>query len=152
MRISYVSITHSQPQTTTTMSTSKATAISKLSKEKNQRILLELVSQPGNGKKAVYYWCFFAQIAPDACADCKGMHSIDVSRHIIHRISQPRHLAGLHIISAFSSGTLASIALLSILTCRSVHCASIHRKIGTHITRVYVNERARLWLNPDVFL
>lgn len=61
---------------------------SKLAAEKNQRILLELVSQPGN----------------DVCADCKAR----TPRWASHN--------------------------LGIFIC--VNCASIHRKMGTHISKV----------------
>ncbi|OCB87443.1 hypothetical protein A7U60_g5348 [Sanghuangporus baumii] len=70
------------------MSTSKTSGLSKMTRDKNQRILLELVSQPGN----------------DVCADCKAK----APRWASHN--------------------------LGIFIC--VHCASIHRKIGTHITKV----------------
>ncbi|GJE98718.1 ArfGap-domain-containing protein [Phanerochaete sordida] len=60
----------------------------KLAAEKNQRILLELVNQPGN----------------DACADCKAR----TPRWASHN--------------------------LGIFIC--VNCASIHRKMGTHISKV----------------
>ncbi|KAL5514781.1 hypothetical protein ACEPAG_2097 [Sanghuangporus baumii] len=70
------------------MSTSKTSGLSKITRDKNQRILLELVSQPGN----------------DVCADCKAK----APRWASHN--------------------------LGIFIC--VHCASIHRKIGTHITKV----------------
>ncbi|KAH8112245.1 ArfGap-domain-containing protein [Phellopilus nigrolimitatus] len=62
--------------------------VSKIVAERNQRILLELVSQPGN----------------DICADCKGK----APRWASHN--------------------------LGIFIC--VRCASIHRKIGTHVTKV----------------
>jgi len=62
--------------------------VSKVAAERNQRILLELASKPGN----------------DVCADCKAR----APRWASHN--------------------------LGIFIC--VNCASIHRKIGTHITKV----------------
>ncbi|KAH7910541.1 hypothetical protein BJ138DRAFT_1152658 [Hygrophoropsis aurantiaca] len=65
-----------------------SSGISKITAERNQRALLELVMKPGN----------------DICADCKSRN--------------PRW-------ASFNLG---------IFVC--VHCASIHRKLGTHITKV----------------
>ncbi|THH04761.1 hypothetical protein EW145_g5286 [Phellinidium pouzarii] len=62
--------------------------VSKIVTERNQRILIDLVAQPGN----------------DACADCKSK----APRWASHN--------------------------LGIFIC--VRCASIHRKIGTHVTKV----------------
>ncbi|EJD05324.1 ArfGap-domain-containing protein [Fomitiporia mediterranea MF3/22] len=70
------------------MSASRASGVSKIAAEKHHRILLELVSQPGN----------------DICADCKAK----APRWASHN--------------------------LGIFIC--VRCASIHRKIGTHVTKV----------------
>ncbi|KAJ3557286.1 hypothetical protein NP233_g11784 [Leucocoprinus birnbaumii] len=67
---------------------STSTVINKLAAERYQRILLELVAQPGN----------------DICADCKARN--------------PRW-------ASFNLGIFICVA-----------CASIHRKIGTHITKV----------------
>ncbi|KAI6015266.1 hypothetical protein F5J12DRAFT_523718 [Pisolithus orientalis] len=65
-----------------------SSGISKIAAERNRRVLMELVSKPGN----------------DVCADCKAR--------------APRW-------ASFNIG---------IFIC--VNCASIHRKIGTHITKV----------------
>ncbi|KAI0705611.1 hypothetical protein C8Q76DRAFT_630669, partial [Earliella scabrosa] len=62
--------------------------INKITAERNQRTLMELVTQPGN----------------DVCADCKNRNPRWASYN------------------------------LGIFIC--VHCASIHRKIGTHISKV----------------
>ncbi|KAF5350682.1 hypothetical protein D9756_008690 [Leucocoprinus leucothites] len=67
---------------------STSTVVNKLATERNQRLVLELASKPGN----------------DVCADCKARN--------------PRW-------ASFNLG---------IFIC--VSCASIHRKIGTHITKV----------------
>ncbi|KAJ7130313.1 hypothetical protein C8R44DRAFT_613539 [Mycena epipterygia] len=63
-------------------------ALNKITIERNQRTLLDLVAQPGN----------------DVCADCK--------------VKNPR----------WASHSLG------IFIC--VSCASVHRKIGTHVTKV----------------
>ncbi|KAF7343386.1 ArfGap-domain-containing protein [Mycena venus] len=63
-------------------------ALNKITIERNQKILLDLVAQPGN----------------DVCADCK--------------VKNPR----------WASHSLG------IFIC--VSCASVHRKIGTHVTKV----------------
>ncbi|KAG1888247.1 hypothetical protein F4604DRAFT_1570482 [Suillus subluteus] len=65
-----------------------SSGISKITTERNQRTLLELVMQPGN----------------DICADCKSRNPRWASHN------------------------------LGIFIC--VNCASIHRKLGTHITKV----------------
>ncbi|KAG0699064.1 hypothetical protein DFH29DRAFT_809575 [Suillus ampliporus] len=65
-----------------------SSGISKITTERNQRTLLELVMQPGN----------------DVCADCKSRNPRWASHN------------------------------LGIFMC--VNCASIHRKLGTHITKV----------------
>ncbi|KAG1752082.1 hypothetical protein EDB19DRAFT_1628154 [Suillus lakei] len=65
-----------------------SSGISKITTERNQRTLLELVIQPGN----------------DICADCKSRNPRWASHN------------------------------LGIFIC--VNCASIHRKLGTHITKV----------------
>ncbi|OAX43756.1 Arf GTPase activating protein [Rhizopogon vinicolor AM-OR11-026] len=65
-----------------------SSGISKISSERSQRTLLQLVMQPGN----------------DVCADCKSR----TPRWASHN--------------------------LGIFIC--INCASIHRKLGTHITKV----------------
>ncbi|TFK53178.1 ArfGap-domain-containing protein [Heliocybe sulcata] len=65
-----------------------SSGVSKVAAERHQRILLELVAQPGN----------------DVCADCKSKNPRWASHN------------------------------LGIFLC--VHCAAIHRKMGTHISKV----------------
>ncbi|KXN88436.1 UBA domain-containing protein 3 [Leucoagaricus sp. SymC.cos] len=67
---------------------STSSVVNKLSAERNQRLLLELASKPGN----------------DICADCKARN--------------PRW-------ASYNLGIFICVA-----------CASIHRKIGTHISKV----------------
>ncbi|OJA16539.1 hypothetical protein AZE42_00644 [Rhizopogon vesiculosus] len=73
-----------------------SSGISKISSERSQRTLLELVMQPGNGK-----WHPFPQTTEAA-------------------------------ISSLQFETFAQIMFIKY----SVNCASIHRKLGTHITKV----------------
>ncbi|EPQ51947.1 ArfGap-domain-containing protein [Gloeophyllum trabeum ATCC 11539] len=65
-----------------------SSGVSKIAAERHQRILLELVAQPGN----------------DVCADCKTRNPRWASHN------------------------------LGIFLC--VHCAAVHRKMGTHISKV----------------
>ncbi|KAI0058316.1 Arf GTPase activating protein, partial [Artomyces pyxidatus] len=75
--------------------------------ERNQKAVLELATQPGN----------------DVCADCKTRNPRWAS-----------HNLGIFIWRApVLLGFLA--APYNTVTC-SVNCASIHRKIGTHVTKV----------------
>ncbi|KAJ7201077.1 hypothetical protein GGX14DRAFT_371789 [Mycena pura] len=71
-------------------------ALNKITVERNQRSLLDLVAQPGNGESDSLH-CH-------VCADCK--------------VKNPR----------WASHSLG------IFIC--VNCASVHRKIGTHVTKV----------------
>jgi len=102
--------------------------MSKLAADRNQRLLIELVSKPGN-----------------------GMFPVHPSNLLNHFLRYLRGLQGeesaLGIIQ-FGNFYLVSYLLNDIsriLTGKpfSVSCASIHRKIGTHVSKVSVLSPAR---------
>jgi hypothetical protein len=97
--------------------------LSKIAAERNQKLLLELAVQPGNGKSPQQRLTSF---------------------NIVYQISAPTAKLGIQdghlIILAYSFGAPPSHCHsnldILIFFC-SMNCASIHRKIGTHITKVY---------------
>jgi hypothetical protein len=99
--------------------------MNKLSAERNQRLLVELVTKPGNGSLIL--------LLP--------------TKHSLMSLS--RYLCGLQgkksalgVIQSWNfylvSGILLKITVNLTRRITSVSCASIHRKIGTHITKVLV--------------
>lgn len=113
--------------------------VNKITAERNQRILLELVNLPGNGAETEWY-----RLHPH--------HWPTVSFRILRWFTQMfvliaklGHQDGLRTILVYSSGTSANVvfgfSMRDWLCMVSMNCASIHRKIGTHITKVYVASR-----------
>ncbi|KAJ6588275.1 hypothetical protein B0H19DRAFT_978151, partial [Mycena capillaripes] len=79
-------------------------ALNKITIERNQKILLDLVAQPGN----------------DICADCK--------------VKNPRWAS--HSLGIFIWFVQVELRVNTAHLDDSVSCASVHRKIGTHVTKV----------------
>jgi len=112
--------------------------LNKITVERNQRALLDLASKPGNGepRRNMSSPCGLRQPVIDVCADCKARNPRWAS-----------HNLGIFIWYVFPIGRVRTSAYER----RSMNCASIHRKIGTHVTKVYVDVfRTSPWCHCNV--
>jgi hypothetical protein len=127
--------------------------VSKIAAERNQKALLELATKPGNGKRRFLFTSSTVHVSmagasakrtPDLAYPCTIANMPPFPRlspllQIYVRIVRHGIHDGPPTTSEYSFGILPYSSFIDRhSTFCSVNCASIHRKIGTHISKVCV--------------
>ena len=113
---------------TTTIAVGAMAHVSKITAERNQRTLLELATLPGNGE---YSSRRLPQYSITLMSSLTEQTSVLIAKRIIHD-------GPLITLACFCGEHSRTTTLINSDRKVSVTCASVHRKIGVHVSKVSV--------------